>query len=109
VRRIRQALEILLDNAFTYSDPGAAIIIRAERLADGIEFSVSDNGPGIPREEFDRIFRPFVRGINRPTGGEQRYGLGLAVCKAIVDAHGGAITLKSAPGVGSVFSIFIPD
>jgi signal transduction histidine kinase len=107
-RRIRQALEILLDNAFTFSDPGSTILIRAERLADGLEFSISDNGPGMPREELERIFRPFVRGQNRPTGGEQRYGLGLAVCKAIVEAHGGSIAVKSAPGVGSVFSMFLP-
>lgn len=105
--RAREVLVHLLDNANRYSPADQPITVTAERTGDTVTVSVSDRGDGIDGLEQDLIFEKFYRGKN------QRYsvegtGMGLPIAKAIVEAHGGAISLTSQRGHGSVFSITFP-
>ena len=81
-----------------------------ETAANGQEFSVAvrDQGPGIPESERDRLFKDFGRMSTKPTGGEKSTGLGLAICRKIVDAHHGTITAENLPGGGCVFRFTLP-
>ncbi len=99
-RALRQVIRNLLTNASKYSPNGETIHIRASRLDDVIEVLVEDHGLGIPPDEQVGIFERFYR----PPSHTQKpgVGLGLAIVKGIIDAHGGSITLESAPGVGTV-------
>lgn len=108
--RVEQVLTNLLSNAIRYSKSEATIGIATRGLeAAGhafVEVSVADQGPGIAGGERDRIFEPYVRGADGDTAGGM--GLGLAICKRIVEAHGGAIVVTDAPGGGSRFSFTLP-
>ena len=95
--RIHQVVANLLDNAISHSPDGGRVAVGARRngSANGVELEVSDEGPGIPPEEADRVFDRFYRGAanGSPDGGT---GLGLAIAKSIVDLHGGDITAPTA-------------
>jgi two-component system sensor histidine kinase KdpD len=107
VDRARQALVQLIENANQYSPPGQPITITAEANGDFVVTSVADRGPGIDDEEQPHIFEKFYRakGQRHNVGGT---GMGLAIAKAIVEAHGGTISLVSQRGHGSVFSFTLP-
>jgi len=105
--RIREVLMHLLENAGKYSDPGMAIKVTSEVTGDRLVTSVADRGPGIDSFEQSLIFEKFYRGQH------QRYtapgtGMGLAIAKVIVEAHGGSIGVVSQLGSGSVFSFALP-
>jgi len=105
--RAREVLVHLIDNANRYSAPDQPITVTAERTGDTVTISVADRGDGIDGLEQDLIFEKFYRGKS------QRYavegtGMGLPIAKAIVEAHGGTISLTSQRGQGSVFSITFP-
>lgn len=100
--QIGHAFENLLSNAIKYTHPGGEVSIAAELDADTVRFSVSDTGRGIPRRYLDRVFDQFFRVPGHES--EPGEGLGLAIAKEIVEAHGGAMTLRSEEGKGSVFS-----
>ena len=107
VSRIREVLMHLLENAGKYSGAGAPIIVTAELKGDRLVVSVADRGPGIDSFEQSLIFEKFYRGQH------QRYaapgtGMGLAIAKVIVEAHGGKIGVVSQLGSGSVFSFSLP-
>ncbi len=104
--KIGWVLSNLVSNALRYVDAGGRITLRAHRSGDRVVMSVEDDGPGIPLEYQSRVFEKFaqVEGDPRPGGS----GLGLAVCREIVRAHGGVIWLDSEPGRGSVFSFTLP-
>lgn len=107
VQRIREVLMHLLDNAGRYSDPGTPIKVTCEVKGGRLTTSVADRGPGIDSFEQSLIFEKFYRGQH------QRYtapgtGMGLAIAKVIVEAHGGTITVVSQLGHGSVFSFGLP-
>jgi len=105
---IEQALINLISNAVKYSAQGKTVTVRADREPDGIRLSVSDQGYGIAPEHLERLFERFYRvdkGRSRQEGGT---GLGLAIVKHIAQAHGGTVSVQSAFGKGSTFSIFIP-
>ncbi|MEM6338958.1 MAG: HAMP domain-containing sensor histidine kinase, partial [Pseudomonadota bacterium] len=97
---MRQVVDNLVINAIKFSSEG---VIRVELLKKGdlIEFTIKDNGIGIPKEELYDIFTPFKMGSNTESKAEGR-GVGLALCKAAIEAHGGTITAESS-GVGAVF------
>ena len=79
------------------------------RCAGGnFTFSVQDEGPGIPEAERELLFRSFQKLSTRPTGGEKSTGLGLAIAKRIVDAHGGRIDVESGPSGGTRFTVTGP-
>jgi len=106
-QRIREVLMHLLENAGKYSPPGSPIKITAEVKDDRLVISVADRGPGIDSFEQSLIFEKFYRGQH------QRYtapgtGMGLAIAKVIVEAHGGTIGVISQLGSGSVFSFSLP-
>jgi two-component system sensor histidine kinase KdpD len=95
VVQIDQALTNVLENAARFTPAGKQITVTAARWRDGVQVRVADQGPGIPREERERVFEPFVRGEDS-TG----TGLGLAIARAIVEAHGGTMRIGDAPGGG---------
>jgi signal transduction histidine kinase len=106
--RIRFAVDALVENAVKFTAKGdrVAIVGRAD---DGhVILEVSDGGMGIPPSEQDRIFERFARVDDdraRETGGT---GLGLAIIKAVVEAHGGSVSVSSEPGIGSTFALRLP-
>jgi two-component system sensor histidine kinase KdpD len=101
---MEQVLVNLLDNACSYTPPGASIEIRSEHKENSLLISITDRGPGIPEEDLERIFDKFYRVPGTATGGT---GLGLSICRGLVEAHGGALTAENAPG-GARFMIFLP-
>lgn len=107
-RRIRQVLDNLLQNSIKYSDKGTEVTVRA-RVGDGqVEVSVEDHGRGIPESEWDRVFDRMYRIEQRLTDDPGGIGLGLALCKALVEAHGGRIWVRSEMGKGSTFYFTLP-
>jgi signal transduction histidine kinase len=106
---VRTVLRNLLGNAVKYSLPDSRPIeLCAKRESDTLVVRVIDDGPGIPPEDLGSIFDPFFRvdrSRSRKTGG---YGLGLSICKRIVEAHGGQITATNNPGRGTCFTLTFP-
>jgi signal transduction histidine kinase len=106
--RIRQILVNLLTNAHEYAPEGASIGVAARAVGAEVEISVSDNGPGIPPDQLERIFERFTRGdagLTQRVGGT---GLGLAISKSLVELHGGSIGAESSVGQGSTFHLRLP-
>ncbi len=106
--RIRQVAENLIGNAIKFSPPNTKVAVDWGVRDGGIAFSVSDEGPGIPEAERGRLFRDYGKTSVLPTGGEASTGLGLAICRKIVDAHGGAIQVNNLPAKGCRFEVAIP-
>jgi NtrC-family two-component system sensor histidine kinase KinB len=104
--RIDHVFTNLLTNALKFTDPGGRVRISTETLPDAVRFVVEDTGVGIPIDEQPRVFDRFFRvpRANQPPGA----GLGLAIAKEIVEAHGGRITVQSQEGEGSQFSFTLP-
>jgi len=106
--RIHQALTNLINNAAKFSSEGSEIVVGARRRNDHVEVFVTDHGIGIPRGELAELFARFHRAANAHSPDTPGAGLGLYVTKGIVDAHGGAINVKSELGRGSTFSFILP-
>jgi signal transduction histidine kinase len=105
--RLSQVLYNLVSNAVKYTDSGS-ITMRAHDTGDSmIEISVSDTGTGIPSSAREAIFARFVKAQSAETAREGT-GLGLSITKAIVEAHGGTISVQSKVGSGSTFSFTVP-
>jgi two-component system sensor histidine kinase BaeS len=105
--RMAQVFDNLILNAFRYTPPGGEILLSAEQVGGVFQFKVRDNGSGIAAEDLPNIFERFYRGDKaRQQNGES--GLGLAIAKSIVEAHGGSIAVESAPGQGTQFTICLP-
>lgn len=100
--QIEHVLANLLSNALKYTSPGGEIRISAELREGAVCFAVSDTGKGIPQEYQDRVFEPFFRAPGQD--GESGEGLGLAIAKEIIEAHGGSIEVQSEEGIGSVLT-----
>ncbi|MEP6962736.1 MAG: ATP-binding protein, partial [Acidobacteriota bacterium] len=100
-----QLLVNLLENATKYTPDGTPIEVAAESSEDGVTLEVRDRGPGFAPEEEQRIFEKFFRGRSSGTRGA---GLGLAICRAIVEAHRGTINAFNRSGGGAVFRIRLP-
>jgi two-component system sensor histidine kinase KdpD len=102
-RRIEQVLRNLLDNALKYTPPGTPISVRASAEGDTLRIAVSDEGPGIPPAEREHIFERFYRVVDPEAPPVAGLGLGLAICRGIVEAHGGRLWVEEEPGGGSTF------
>jgi two-component system sensor histidine kinase KdpD len=104
---IGQAMKQLLDNADRYSPPGSPIAVSARLAPGSVVVSVADSGPGVKADEQARIFDKFYRGMHSSRFPEGT-GMGLAIAKGIVEAHGGKVTVAARPEGGSVFSVLLP-
>jgi two-component system sensor histidine kinase KdpD len=104
---LEQVFVNLLENAAHYTSPGSRIELHARRVGDRVEIVVADDGPGLPAGSEERVFEKFYRAASTPDG-RRGVGLGLAICKAIVEAHGGRITARNRPSGGAEFIIALP-
>lgn len=108
--KMRQVVENLLSNAVKYSPPGSIITVevRSEIGLRTCGFSVKDQGPGIPENERHKLFKDFGRLSAQPTAGEKSTGLGLAICRKIVEAHHGSVVAENLPERGCEFRVTLP-
>ena len=102
--RLRQALDNLVSNALAHSGAAHEIVVSADSGDGDVRLSVADRGGGIPIGEQARIFEAGVRLDSSRPGS----GLGLAVARAVAEAHGGELTLESTPGEGATFTLALP-
>ena len=102
--RLRQVVWNLLGNALKFTPPGSAVYIAIEADDRTARVRVEDSGPGISPEEQERIFEPYVQGSAAPEGS----GIGLALCRRLVSAHGGRLWVTSQPGAGATFCFELP-
>lgn len=107
-QRLRQVIFIIADNACRYSNPGGHILAELKANSQQACFSLSDQGIGIPAQDMERIFDRHFRSSNAQHSHDDGSGLGLAMAKSIVKAHGGHIDVSSIENVGSTFSITLP-
>jgi signal transduction histidine kinase len=106
--RMGQAIDNLITNAIKFAPIGSSVYLTLKQDGELVKFSVTDEGPGIPREEQHLLFSEFHRLSIRPTGGETSTGLGLAIAKKIIEAHNGMIEFETQEGMGSTFSLVLP-
>ena len=107
-RELVSAVGNLVENAVKYSDPGDHVRVSASIIDDFVVFEVVDHGPGIPNQDLDRVFERFYRvdrARSRDTGGT---GLGLSIVRHVAANHGGEVSVVSAEGEGSTFTLRIP-
>ena len=104
--RLEQVAANLIDNAVKYTPAGGRVDVEVRREDAAAIIRVRDTGPGIPADELPRIFERLFRGDRSRT--ERGLGLGLSLVRAIVEAHGGTVSVESEPGNGSVFTVTLP-
>jgi two-component system phosphate regulon sensor histidine kinase PhoR len=106
---LEQAIFNLVDNAIKYSEPGKSVDLEAKKRDHEVVIRVADQGCGIEKEHLERIFERFYRVDKARSRKEGGTGLGLSIVKHIVNAHNGRVQVDSSPGVGSTFSIHLPQ
>jgi signal transduction histidine kinase len=106
--RVGQVVNNLLTNAIKFSGKGTTVVLRAARADGEVRILVTDQGQGIPQREVEKLFQPFSKTSVQPTAGEKSTGLGLAIAKRMVEAHGGRIWVESTFGSGSTFVFTLP-
>ncbi len=106
--RVEDVLSILLDNAGKYTPEGGQVLVSTRRERDRIFFRVSDTGEGIAPGDIPRVFDRFFRSDKARAEGETGFGLGLSICKSIVDSMGGTIEVASELGSGTTFEVSLP-
>lgn len=105
---IVQVLVNLLDNAIKHTDDGCRIVVRVYRQESNAVFEVADDGKGIDENKRESLFDSFVTIASKANDGKKGMGLGLAICKSIIEAHGGAIYCLKAPEGGALFRFTLP-
>ncbi len=109
VKRLEQIVANLLSNALRYTDPGGRVVVRVRPESGNAILEVADTGIGVAEADLEHVFERFWRGEksrSRTTGGA---GIGLAIVKELVRAHGGQVSVDSAPGEGSTFRVTLPS
>ncbi|MFB1484849.1 ATP-binding protein [Corallococcus sp. RDP092CA] len=108
-QRLDQLLTNLVENALRYSPPGAPVTVRIREEDGQVRMDVEDHGIGIPAESLPQLFTPFFRARNAAEHYAGGLGLGLAICREIVERHGGRIQARSeGPGQGTCFTVWLP-
>ncbi len=107
-KKIMQVLDNLISNAIKFSHDHTSITVSLTEDSESIIISVKDEGQGIAEDELEKLFTPFSRSRTSSTAGEKSSGLGLAICKRIVEGHHGSIWVESEAGKGSTFSFSLP-
>ncbi|MBU1274102.1 MAG: response regulator [Proteobacteria bacterium] len=103
-----EALYNIVSNSVKYNRPQGLVTIRACKSPDGVELSISDQGPGVSAQEAEYIFDEFYRSRRRDIKDKPGTGLGLAISRKVVRAHGGEIKVTSGPGEGATFTVSLP-
>ncbi len=106
--RVHQVLFNLLDNALRFTPPGGRVKVTASRRDGAVDVTVADTGPGIAGEHLPRLFERFYRVDTARSRNEGGTGIGLAIARSVVEAHGGRIWAESEPGKGAVFTFELP-
>lgn len=106
---IKQVMRILCDNAVKYTPKGGTITMGVESYRGGCTLFLSDNGPGISREELPKIFDRFYRSDSARKAENGGHGLGLSIARIIIVAHGGKIRVRSKVGEGTTFAVVLPE
>ena len=105
---LKQALINLLDNALRYTSPGGAVTVRLHKAGRELAVSVEDTGHGIEPEHLPHLFARFYRSDWARAKDSGGTGLGLPIVQGIAEAHGGAVTVTSQVGKGSIFTLHLP-
>jgi two-component system sensor histidine kinase KdpD len=107
---IDQVMTNLIENALRYTPAGSPLEITASATAKELFLSVADRGPGIPSSDLERIFDKFYRVMDRTRGTNTAggTGVGLSVCRGLIEAHGGRIWAANRPGGGAIFRFTLP-
>jgi len=106
---LRQVVINLISNSIKFTPPGGEIAVRAYRDGtSGVRLEVSDTGIGIAPENLQRIFEPFWQAENAMSRTQEGAGLGLSICRRLIELHGGRLTAESRPGAGTTMSIWLP-
>ena len=106
--KMYRVIDNLLTNAIKFSSPGDNVKVRVQAGGESINISVQDQGPGIPAHELKTVFKVFQKGHSAKVSKEAGAGLGLAIAKRIVEAHGGKLLLESETGKGSTLTVALP-
>ena len=106
---IKQVMRILCDNAVKYTPKGGTIVMGVESYPGGCTLILSDNGPGISKEELPKIFDRFYRSDSARKAESGGHGLGLSIARIIIVAHGGKIRVRSKVGEGTTFAVVLPE
>lgn len=106
--RLAQVLANLVGNALRYTPSGGTILLVAERRSESVALQVRDSGRGISSEALPHIFERFYRGDSSRQRTDGESGLGLAIARSVVEAHGGTISVESSEGTGTVFTLLMP-
>lgn len=107
-RRVRQIVDNLLSNAIKYIPRGASVAVAVQQDVHSVSIIVSDDGPGISATEQARLFERFFRGDAVRKSSAHGSGLGLAISRDLARAHGGEVTVRTAPGEGAAFTVRLP-
>jgi signal transduction histidine kinase len=105
---LKQAVSNIVDNAIRYNRPGGRVVVSAKVASNQIVIQVEDSGIGISPADRQHIFDRFYRVDKSRSRAQGGSGLGLAMVKRIIESHGGAVTIDSTPGKGSIFTISLP-
>jgi len=106
--RVRQVMQNLVGNAIKFCSKGDSVIVRTKLSTDAVRLEVCDSGPGLTENDLQHIFERYARLSNKPTAGESSTGLGLTICKQMIELHGGQIGVVNNSPKGATFWFSLP-